>query len=105
MELVQIIATFDSAEVAGEISQALNNWFQWLFEPESEDMPDFFEDFGVSKEEYNIDLEADTDWEDPPIARDDESTVIVEAYTLDSREYLKDFLENLGAFESEILDE
>lgn len=102
MQEVQLIGTFDSAESAAEVARALNNWFLWIMEEDEGDMPAIFEDFGLSSEEYALDQEADTDWEESPTATADSNHVIVTLYTAGTQDVLQEMLEALGAFEVEI---
>ena len=49
MDEIELIATFDTDETARLAAKALNNWFSWVMEGDhDEEVPDFFEDFGIS---------------------------------------------------------
>ena len=62
MDEVEIVGLFDSEETAAQVAKALNAWFNWVMEGEKDDIPEFFEDLGISTEDYAFESE-DTDWE------------------------------------------
>ncbi|MFH1811634.1 MAG: hypothetical protein ABIJ09_23035 [Pseudomonadota bacterium] len=101
MQEVKIVGTFDSADTAAEVARALNAWFQWVMEANESDIPDLFEDFGLTSEEYALDRENDTDWEDSPLAEARGNHVLLYAYTSETQDMLQELLESLGAFEVE----
>jgi len=74
-------------------------------EGKGDDMPPVFEDFGLDGEEWSLDRESDTDWEEPPAARAKGSTVRIHAWTNETTEMLEGLLESLGAYEVEIDEE
>ena len=105
MQEVQIVATFDSADTASDVSRSLNAWFQWVMDGGEGEIPDFFDDFGISTEEYALERESDTDWEEQPIAKARSNHVIIHAYTSETQDLLQELLESMGAFEVEITAE
>jgi hypothetical protein len=68
-------------------------------------IPDFFDDFGIATEEYALERESDTDWEEQPIAKSRSNHVIIHAYTAETQDLLQELLESMGAFEVEITAE
>ena len=101
MQQFEIVGTFDSADTAAEVARALNEWFQWVMEGEA-NTPEMFDDFGLPAEEYNLDREIDTDWEEAPAAEASAHHVVVTAYTGETQDRLQELLESLGAFEVEL---
>jgi len=102
MQEIEIAGTFDSADSASNVARALNTWFQWVMENEDGEALDVFEDFGLPAQEYAIDRETDTDWEEMPVASAASNHVVVVAYTSETQDYLQELLESMGAFEVEI---
>jgi hypothetical protein len=99
MEEVEIIGSFESEETARGVAKALNAFFTWLMEGDREaDVPAFFDDFGVSTEDYVID-EGDIDWPEPPRARVRGPKVAVNVETSQTVDTLSELLEALGAFD------
>jgi hypothetical protein len=101
MEEVEIIGTFDSEETARGVAKALNMFFIWLMEANREatdDVPPFFDDFGVTTDDYVLD-EGDIDWPEPPKARVRGPKVAVTAETSQTIDTLQELLEALGAFD------
>lgn len=105
MKAVSIVGTFDSPEVASAAAKALNAWFAWVMEGNGNDMPDVFEDFGLDGEEWALERESDTDWEEPPSARARGATVRLQVWTNETSELLEGLLESLGAYEVEVEEE
>ncbi|MEW5847468.1 MAG: hypothetical protein AB2A00_01595 [Myxococcota bacterium] len=102
MKSVSIIGVFDSADVASQAAKALNQWFGWIMEGRGEEMPPVFEDFGLDSEEWVLDRDADTDWEETPTARAKGTTLRVQAWTNETSEMLEGLLESMGAYEVEV---
>ena len=99
MEEVEIIGTFDSEETARVVAKKLNAFFVWLMEGDrDEDVPEFFEDFGVTTEDYVID-EGDIDWPEPPRARVRGPKITVTSETSQTIDTFQELLEALGAFD------
>jgi hypothetical protein len=99
MEEVEVIGSFESEETARGVAKALNAFFVWLMEGDREaDVPGFFDDFGVSTEDYVID-EGDIDWPEPPRARVRGPKVAVTAETSQTTDSFSELLEVLGAFD------
>ncbi|HEY1100216.1 MAG TPA: hypothetical protein VGF99_14865 [Myxococcota bacterium] len=99
MEEVEIIGTFDSEETARAVAKALNAYFTWLMEGDrDEDIPAFFEDFGVTTEDFIID-EGDIDWPEPPRARVRSLKVNITVETSQTLDVIQELLESLGAFD------
>ena len=97
MEEVEIIGTFDSEETARAVAKSLNAYFTWLVEGDrEEEVPAFFEDFGVATEDFVID-EADIDWPEAPRARERSIKITVE--TSQTLDVIQELLESLGAFD------
>jgi hypothetical protein len=102
MRQVSIAALFDSVDVAASAARALNAWFGWVMEGSSENMPDIFEDFGLDAEEWALDRDTDTDWEDTPTARAKGASVRIQLWTNETSEMLEGLLESMGAYEVEV---
>jgi len=99
MEELEIIGTFDSEETARGVAKALNAFFVWLVEGDrDEDVPPFFEDLGVSTEDYVID-EGDIDWPEPPRARVRGPKINITVETSQTIDTFQELLEALGAFD------
>ncbi len=99
MDEIEILATFDTDETAREVAKALNNWFTWSSEEDAEEeSPEFFDDFGVSADDYIIDKD-DIDWEEPPVARPRSNKVFVALDSSAIAETLEELLEALGAYD------
>ena len=104
MQQLEIIGTFDSADTAAEVARALNSWFQWVMDGDTDEVPELFEDFGLSTKEYALDRDNDVDWEDPPSAEATDNHVVISAYTAETSELLEQLLESLGAYEVEVTE-
>lgn len=103
---LEIIATFESEETARSVAKAMNNWFQWMMEPDpSEDIPDFFEDFGISADEYALDRESDLDWDEPPVARARGNRVTITLPSPGTADTIQELLEALGAYDVALAEE
>jgi hypothetical protein len=99
MEEVEIIGTFDSEQTARQVAKVLNAFFLWLMEGDrSEDVPEFFEDFGVTTEDYVID-EGDIDWPEAPRARVRGLKINITCETSQTVDTFQEILEALGAFD------
>jgi len=96
---LEIIATFESEETARLVAKALNNWFGWIMEGDSDETPDFFEDFGVSADEYVIDRESDVDWDETPVARARGNKVLIALESSGTVDTIEELLEALGAYD------
>lgn len=106
MDELEIIATFDTEETARGVSKALNNWFSWIMEgDQDEEIPDFFEDFGVSADEYALDRESDVDWDETPVARARGSRVMITLESANTVDTIEELLEALGAYDVTMADE
>lgn len=99
MDEIELIATFDTEETARQVSKALNHWFAWIMEGDSEDEPEFFEDFGISSDEYALDRDSDTDWSDTPVARAAGNRVMITFDSSNAIDTLEELLEALGAYD------
>ncbi len=100
-DTIEIIARFDSEDTAEGVAKVMNAWFQWLMEGDLDDMPELFEDFGLSTEDYAFDRDTELDWDDTPRAYASGATVQV---TLSSEGgesvgIVGEVLEALGAYE------
>src|SRR5688572_13491856 len=102
MKSVSIVGVFDSNEVASAAAKALNAWFVWIMEGRGEEMPPVFEDFGLDPEEWALERDSDTDWEETPTARSKGTTLRIHAWTNETSEMLEGLLESMGAFEVEV---
>jgi NADPH:quinone reductase-like Zn-dependent oxidoreductase len=98
MDEVEIVGLFDSEDTAAQVAKALNAWFNWVMEGEKEDIPEFFEDFGISTEDYAFDAD-DTDWEETPRAKANGTRVHIVAETSETVDTLSELIEGLGAYE------
>ncbi len=106
MDEVELIATFDTEETARLVSKALNNWFAWIMEgDQDEEIPDFFEDFGVLADEYALDRESDVDWDETPVARARGNKILVTLDSPNTVDTLEELLEGLGAYDVTMADE
>lgn len=106
MDEVELIATFDTEETARLVAKALNNWFAWIMEgDQDEEIPDFFEDFGVLADEYALDRESDVDWDETPVAKARGNKVIVALDSPNTVDTLEELLEGLGAYDVTMADE
>jgi hypothetical protein len=98
MEEIEIIGTFDSEETARSVSKALNAFFTWLMEGNRDNVPELFEDFGLTTDDYVID-EGDIDWPEAPRARVRGPKVAITCETSQTIDPLSELLEALGAFD------
>ena len=99
MEEVEIIGTFESEETARSVAKAINAFFVWLMEGDrNADVPTFFEDLGLTTEDYVIE-EGDIDWPETPRARVRGPKVAIAAETSQTIDPLSELLEALGAFD------
>ncbi len=106
MDEVELIATFDTEETARLVSKSLNNWFAWIMEgDQDEEIPDFFEDFGVLADEYALDRESDVDWDETPVARARGNKVVIALDSPNTVDTLEELLEGLGAYDVTMADE
>jgi hypothetical protein len=96
---IEIWGKFDSDETARAVAKALNAWFAWVMDGDVEDVPELFEDFGVSTDDYALDRESDIDWPEQPRARARGSRVQVVAETSETVDTLSELMESLGAFD------
>ncbi len=100
MDEVEIIATFDTEETAKSVAKAMNNWFGWIMEGDpDEDVPDFFEDFGVSADDYVLDRESDIDWDEQPVARARGNRLSIVLESSNTVDTIEELLEALGAYD------
>ena len=103
MKSVTILGVFDSSDVASAAAKALNTWFTWIMEGGKEEaVPQVFEDFGLDSEEWELDRESDTDWEDQPTARAKGNSLRIQAWTNETTDMLEGLLESMGAYEVEV---
>ncbi len=99
MQEVEIIGTFESEETARLVAKAMNAFFVWLMEGDREaDIPTFFEDIGVTTEDYVLDV-GDIDWPEAPRARVRGPKIAVTAETSATVDVFQELLEALGAFD------
>jgi hypothetical protein len=99
MDEIELIATFDTDETAKQAAKSLNSWFSWIMEGEhEEDVPDFFEDFGVAADEYVIEKD-EANWEDAPVARSRGNRVTITLESANAVDALEELLEALGAYD------
>lgn len=106
MDENEIIATFDTEETARIVAKSLNNWFSWIMENDNEeDIPDFFEDFGLSADEYALDRESDVDWDETPVARARGNRVVITVDSPNTIDTLEELLEGLGAYDVTLSDD
>lgn len=99
MEEVEIIGTFESEETARVVAKALNAFFVWLMEGDRDgDVPEFFEDLGVTTEDYVID-DGDIDWPEAPRARVRGPKINITCETSQTIDAFQELLEALGAFD------
>lgn len=105
MDEIEIIATFDTEETARSVAKALNNWFNWVMEGDPEEVPDYFDDFGVSTDDYALDRESDIDWDEAPVARARGNKVTVALESAGTVDTLEELLEALGAYDVTIAGE
>lgn len=105
MDEVEIIATFDTDETARLVAKALNNWFGWIMEGDPEDdIPDLFDDFGVSADDYALDRD-DVDWDETPVARARGNKVSIALESPNGVDTLEELLEALGAYDVAMADD
>lgn len=97
---VEVLGTFESSDSASQVARALNSWFLWIMEGGDGDC-EVFDDFGLSSDEYQLDLEEDTDWEESPQAEAVGNLVTITAFTSDTIDLLQELMEGLGAYEVE----
>lgn len=95
---VEIVAFFDSEDTAREVAKAFNQWVTWVLEGDVEDVPELFEDFGVSTDDYAVDR-SDVDWPEPPRARPRGNKVVVSFEGSETVDMIQEMLEALGAFD------
>ena len=107
MDEVEIIATFDTEETARLVAKSMNNWFSWVMEGDldDEEIPDFFEDFGVSADDYALDRESDVDWDETPVARARGNKVTITLESASTIDTIEELLEALGAYDVSNADE
>lgn len=99
MEEIELIATFDTDETAKQVAKTLNTWFSWIMEGnQEEEIPDLFEDFGISTEEYFISKD-EANWEDVPIARSHNNRIMISLSSSNAIDSLEELLEALGAYD------
>ncbi len=98
MDEVEILGTFDTEETARHVAKALNNWFNWIMEGDPDEAPDFFEDFGVSTDDYALNRD-DVDWDDTPVARARGNRVTISLESSGTTDTLEELLEALGAYD------
>lgn len=99
MDEIELIATFDTDETARLAAKALNNWFSWVMEGDhDEDVPDFFEDFGIAADEYVLERE-EANWEDTPVARSRSNRITITLESANAVDALEELLEALGAYD------
>ncbi|MBL4818475.1 MAG: hypothetical protein JKY15_04490 [Deltaproteobacteria bacterium] len=99
MDEIEIIATFDTDETAKEAAKALNTWFSWIMESDHDaEVPDMFEEFGVSADEYIIEKD-EVNWEDAPVARSRSNRVTIILESANAVDALEELLEALGAYD------
>lgn len=104
MDEVEIVGTYDSEDTAREVARAVHNWVGWVLEGDLEDVPELFEDFGVSTDDYALDRE-DLDWPEPPRVRARGANVIITVETSSTLDTLQELLEALGAYDVFTADE
>jgi len=102
---VEIIGTFDTPETARSVAKALNNWFSFIMDGETEEIPDFFDEWGVSAEDYALDRDSDVDWDEAPIARARGNRVAIELQSSGTLDTIEELLEALGAFDVTVAGE
>lgn len=83
----------------------MNAWFVWVMDGDLENVPELFEDFGISTEDYALDKDSDTDWEETPRAEARGNRVHIVAETSETVDTLSELLEALGAYEVAETDE
>lgn len=105
MDEIEIIGTFESEETSREVARALNMWFSWVMEGDPEDVPEVFEDLGISTEDYALEKDSDTDWEEMPRARHSGANVIISAETSETIDLLSELVESLGALDVSLAGE
>lgn len=105
MEELEIIGTFESEETARNVAKALNRWFTWLMEDDRDEVPEIFEDFGLTTDDYNLDRDGDIDWPETPRAKARGSRVVITVETSQTVDMLQELLEALGAYEVDREDE
>lgn len=98
MEEVEIVAHFDSEDTARDVSKAFNQWIAWVLEGDPDDVPELFEDFGVSTDDYALD-KSDVDWPEPPRARPRGNKVVVTFEGGETVDTIQELLEALGAYD------
>ena len=98
MNEIDLLGLFDSEETAAQVARALNAWFNWVMEGEQDDVPEFFEDFGITTEDYAFEQD-DTDWDETPRAVATSTRVHILAETSETLDTLSELLEGLGAYE------
>jgi hypothetical protein len=98
MEEVEIMGSFESEETARSVARALNAFFNWLTEGDRDEVPEIFEDFGVTTEDYVVD-EDDIDWPEAPRARVRGTRLAINFETASTTDNIAELLEALGAFD------
>lgn len=99
MDEIELYGTFDTEETAHDVARALNAWFHWIMEGDLDEVPEIFEDLGLSTDDYALDRDSDVDWEETPRAKAHGNRVHVSAETSETVDTLSELLEGLGAYE------
>jgi hypothetical protein len=106
MTEVEIIGTFDTEETARSVSKALNAFFLFLTDDERDDndVPQIFEDFGVTTEDFVIDAD-ELDWPEAPRVRVRGPKITITIETELNVDSIGELMESLGAFDVSLGDE
>ncbi len=105
MEEIELIATFDTDETAKQVAKTLNAWFSWIMENnQNEEIPNIFDDFGISSEEYFISKD-EANWEDAPLVKSYNNRVMILLDSSNAIDALEELLEALGAYDVTISGE
>ncbi len=99
MGTFELLATFESEDTAREIAKALNAWFHWVVEGDPEDCPEIFERFDVTTEDYVLEAGEDVNWEEAPVGRSRENTILISMESEEGRDTVEELLEALGSYD------
>jgi hypothetical protein len=101
MEEVEIEATFDSEDTAHDVARAVNLWFAWANEGNFDEVPEFFEDFGVEADDFSLE-DTDIDWGESPYARASGNMVLIRVESGETLDLIQELVETLGAYEVDV---
>jgi len=104
-EEVIIAGTFDTDDTAADVARAINRWSTWIMEGDVEDVPEIFEDLGLSTEDYVLVMNDDVDWDEQPRALSSGTMVFVMLDSSESVDIIQELVESFGAYEVGLTDD